>query len=104
MGRPIRRCCHAKRQEKAQRSTADAIDAVAKTLPALWRAEKMESKAAKALKAASEKLPARKEKAALPEKGTEQTETTEPAEAADSTKLAAESETEADAARETANV
>ena len=37
-----------KRQEKAQRSTADAIDAVAKTLPALWRAEKMESKAAKA--------------------------------------------------------
>ena len=37
-----------KRREKAQRSTADAIDAVAKTLPALWRAEKMESKAAKA--------------------------------------------------------
>ena len=37
-----------KRQEKSQRSTADAIDAVAKTLPALWRAEKMESKAAKA--------------------------------------------------------
>ena len=71
-----------------------------------WRTEqpKKESKAAKALKAASEKLPARKEKAALPEKGTEQTETTEPAEAADSTKLAAESETEADAARETANV
>ena len=56
------------------------------------------------MKAASEKLPARKEKAALPEKGTEQTETTEPAEAADSTKLAAESETEADAVRETANV
>lgn len=71
-----------------------------------WRTEqpKKESKAAKALKAASEKLPARKEKAALPEKGTEQTETTEPAEAADSTKPAAESETEADAARETANV
>ena len=71
-----------------------------------WRTEqpKKESKAAKALKAASEKLPARKEKAALPEKETEQTETTEPAEAADSTKLAAESETEADAARETANV
>ena len=71
-----------------------------------WRTEqpKKESKAAKALKAASEKLPARKEKAALPENGTEQTETTEPAEAADSTKLAAESETEADAARETANV
>ena len=58
-----------------------------------WRTEqpKKESKAAKALKAASEKLPARKEKAALPEKGTEQTETTEPAEAADSRKLAAES-------------
>ena len=37
-----------KRREKSQRSTADAIDAVAKTLPALWRAEKMESKAAKA--------------------------------------------------------
>ena len=37
-----------KRKEKAQRSTADAIDAVARTLPALWRAEKMESKAAKA--------------------------------------------------------
>lgn len=71
-----------------------------------WRTEqpKKESKAAKALKAASEKLPARKEKAALPEKGTEQTEITEPAEAADSTMLAAESETEADAARETANV
>ena len=71
-----------------------------------WRtpAPKKESKTAKALKAASEKLPVRKEKAALPEKGTEQTETTEPAEAADSTKLAAESETEADAARETANV
>ena len=71
-----------------------------------WRtpAPKKESKTAKALKAASGKLPARKEKAALPEKGTEQTETTEPAEAADSTKLAAESETEADAARETANV
>ena len=34
-----------KRREKSQRSTADAIDAVAKTL---WRAEKMESKAAKA--------------------------------------------------------
>ena len=37
-----------KRTEKGQRSTADAVDAVAKTLPALWRAEKMQSKAAKA--------------------------------------------------------
>lgn len=37
-----------KRKEKDQRSTADAIDAVARTLPALWRAEKMAGKAAKA--------------------------------------------------------
>ena len=37
-----------KRREKGQRSAADAVDAVAKTLPALWRAEKMQSKAAKA--------------------------------------------------------
>lgn len=37
-----------KRQEKGQRSTADAVDAVARTLPALWRAEKIQSKAAKA--------------------------------------------------------
>jgi MazG family protein len=37
-----------KRREKGQKSTADAVDAVAKTLPALWRAEKMQSKAAKA--------------------------------------------------------
>ena len=37
-----------KRREKGQASTADALDAVAKTLPALWRAEKMQSKAAKA--------------------------------------------------------
>jgi len=37
-----------KRKEKGQSSAADAIDAVAKTLPALWRAEKMLSKAAKA--------------------------------------------------------
>jgi len=37
-----------KRKEKGQASTADALDAVAKTLPALWRAEKMLSKAAKA--------------------------------------------------------
>ena len=37
-----------KRQEKGQRSTADAIEAVPHTLPALWRAEKTVSKAAKA--------------------------------------------------------
>ena len=37
-----------KRQEKGQESAADAVDAVAKTLPALWRAEKMQRKAAKA--------------------------------------------------------
>ena len=36
-----------KRQEKGQSSTADAVEAVAHTLPALWRAEKMQSKAAK---------------------------------------------------------
>lgn len=36
-----------KRQEKGQRSTADAIDSVARTLPGLWRAEKIQSKAAK---------------------------------------------------------
>lgn len=37
-----------KRKEKGQRSTADAIEAVPHTLPALWRAEKLQSKAAKA--------------------------------------------------------
>lgn len=37
-----------KRKEKGQASTADALDAVAKTLPALWRAEKMQTKAVKA--------------------------------------------------------
>lgn len=37
-----------KRAEKGQQSAADAVDAVAKTLPALWRAEKIQSKAAKA--------------------------------------------------------
>ncbi len=36
-----------KRVEKAQRTTTDAIESVAKTLPALWRAEKIQSKAAK---------------------------------------------------------
>ena len=33
-----------KRQEKGQRSTADAIEAVPHTLPALWRAEKINKK------------------------------------------------------------
>lgn len=37
-----------KRREKGQASTADAVDAVARTLPALWCAEKMLSKAAEA--------------------------------------------------------
>ena len=37
-----------KRAEKGQRSTADAIEAVPHTLPALWRAEKTVSKTAKA--------------------------------------------------------
>lgn len=37
-----------KRKEKGQQSAADAVDAVARTLPALWRAEKIQSKAAKA--------------------------------------------------------
>lgn len=37
-----------KRQEKGQESTADAIESVPHTLPALWRAEKVTHKAAKA--------------------------------------------------------
>ena len=37
-----------KRREKGQRSTADAIEAVPHTLPALWRAEKIQKKTAKA--------------------------------------------------------
>lgn len=37
-----------KREEKGQRTTADAMDSVARSLPALWRADKMQSKAAKA--------------------------------------------------------
>lgn len=37
-----------KRTEKGQSSTADAIEAVPHTLPALWRAEKVQKKAAKA--------------------------------------------------------
>ena len=35
-----------KRQEKGQQTTADAMDAVARSLPALWRADKLQSKAA----------------------------------------------------------
>ena len=37
-----------KRKEKSQATTADAIEAVPHTLPALWRAEKIGSKTAKA--------------------------------------------------------
>lgn len=37
-----------KRQEKGQTSTTDALDSVARSLPGLWRAEKLQSKAAKA--------------------------------------------------------
>ena len=37
-----------KRREKGQRSTADAVEAVPHTLPALWRAEKVQKKAKKA--------------------------------------------------------
>ncbi|MBQ8390811.1 MAG: nucleoside triphosphate pyrophosphohydrolase [Oscillibacter sp.] len=37
-----------KRAEKGQRSTADAIESVPHTLPSLWRAEKLQSKTAKA--------------------------------------------------------
>ena len=36
-----------KRKEKDQRTTADAIEAVPHTLPALWRAEKVQKKTAK---------------------------------------------------------
>ncbi len=36
-----------KKKEKGQASQADAVDAVARTLPALWRAEKVQKKAAK---------------------------------------------------------
>lgn len=36
-----------KRKEKGQASNADAVDAVARSLPALWRAEKVQKKAAK---------------------------------------------------------
>lgn len=37
-----------KRAEKGQQTTADAMDSVARSLPALWRADKLQSKAAKA--------------------------------------------------------
>ena len=37
-----------KREEKGQASTSDAIEAVPHTLPALWRAEKVQKKTAKA--------------------------------------------------------
>ncbi len=37
-----------KRQEKGQKTTADALDAVARSLPATWRAEKLQKKAADA--------------------------------------------------------
>ena len=37
-----------KRAEKGQKTTADALDAVARSLPALWRADKLQSKAEKA--------------------------------------------------------
>ena len=36
-----------KRREKSQKTTASAMDSVASSLPALWRAEKIQSKAAK---------------------------------------------------------
>lgn len=35
-----------KRREKGQRTTAEAMDSVARTLPGLWRAEKLQKKAA----------------------------------------------------------
>ena len=37
-----------KREEKGLKTTADAMDSVARSLPALWRADKLQSKAAKA--------------------------------------------------------
>lgn len=37
-----------KRKEKQQKTAADSVDAVAKSLPALWRAEKIQEKARKA--------------------------------------------------------
>ena len=46
-GEVLRNWDELKRQEKQQRSTTDTLNAVARTLPALWRAEKVQSKAAK---------------------------------------------------------
>ena len=40
-----------KRKEKQHVTTAEAMDSVARNLPALWRAEKIQQKAAKAVKA-----------------------------------------------------
>jgi len=37
-----------KREEKAQKTATDTLDSVARTLPGLWRAEKIQKKAAKA--------------------------------------------------------
>lgn len=37
-----------KRSEKGQQTTAEAVEAVARSLPSLWRAEKIQKKAAKA--------------------------------------------------------
>jgi tetrapyrrole methylase family protein/MazG family protein len=37
-----------KRQEKDQKTASDTLDSVARTLPGLWRAEKIQKKAAKA--------------------------------------------------------
>ena len=37
-----------KRQEKGQKTVADSMDSVARSLPGLWRAEKLQSKAASA--------------------------------------------------------
>lgn len=37
-----------KREEKGLKTTADAMDSVARSLPALWRADKLQGKAAKA--------------------------------------------------------
>ena len=49
-----------KRQEKAQESHTDALRAVSRTLPALWRAEKLQHKAAKAgVKQSAEEAAAR---------------------------------------------
>jgi tetrapyrrole methylase family protein/MazG family protein len=43
-----------KRVEKQQDTVTDSLDAVARSLPALWRAEKLQKKAAKAVRANTE--------------------------------------------------